>query len=110
MRKFKLNANLYLYTIPGYGALRQKQIVEGDEYAKYCPSHLTEIFDGIEESQTTKEDEKMQEKTDQAQTVGITLMQESLLQDAIPEIKFEETDEEVKEDAKPKKGRQKKTV
>jgi hypothetical protein len=45
MRRFKKRDNLNLVVLPGIGRLRNDQVLEGDEWARYCPQCLVEILD-----------------------------------------------------------------
>jgi hypothetical protein len=47
MKKYKKNPFISVAFVPGIGHLPEGMILEGDEYAKYAPSVLVEIPDGV---------------------------------------------------------------
>ena len=44
-RRFKKNPSFNMVSLPGYGALYGDTVIEGDQYAKFCPALLTEVFE-----------------------------------------------------------------
>jgi len=43
--KFRKRADKHVVFIPGAGALRANQILEGEQWAKYCPALLEEVIE-----------------------------------------------------------------
>lgn len=54
-RKFRKKPGLGMLSLPGMAGLGNDTIVEGDEYARFCPAVLEEVFD----SPPTKQAEKV---------------------------------------------------
>jgi hypothetical protein len=46
MRRFKKKPELGFVVIPGLGRVTGDTVLEGDQYAKFCPSLLVEVLDG----------------------------------------------------------------
>lgn len=46
-RRFKKKAGLGIVSLPGVAGLGNDTIVEGDEYARFCPVILEEVFDEV---------------------------------------------------------------
>jgi len=44
-RRFRKKAGLGALCLPGVGGIGNDSIVEGDEYARFCPAVLEEVFD-----------------------------------------------------------------
>lgn len=44
-RRFKKKAGLGIVSLPGLPGLGNDTVVEGDEYARFCPAILVEVFD-----------------------------------------------------------------
>jgi hypothetical protein len=44
-RKFKKRADLGMVFVPGVGHVRNDQVLEGDQWARFCPSLLVEVLD-----------------------------------------------------------------
>lgn len=44
-RRFRKKAGLGIVALPGVGGLGNDTVVEGDEYARFCPAILEEIFE-----------------------------------------------------------------
>ena len=44
-RRFRKKAGLGIISLPGLPGLGEDVIVEGDEYARFCPAVLEEVFD-----------------------------------------------------------------
>ena len=49
-RRFKKKAGLGIVSLPGVAGLGNDTIVEGDEYARFCPVILEEVFDEVSAS------------------------------------------------------------
>ena len=46
-RRFRKKAGLGVVSLPGMPGLGNDTIVEGDEYARFCPAVLEEVFDEV---------------------------------------------------------------
>ena len=48
MRRFKKRADISVAFIPGYGRVGPNAVLEGDQWAKFCPALLVEVAAGAE--------------------------------------------------------------
>jgi len=60
-RKFRKKPGLGMLSLPGMAGLGNDTIVEGDEYARFCPAVLEEVFDNPPVKKAVKEAPKKAE-------------------------------------------------
>lgn len=58
-RRFKKKAGLGVVCLPGLPGIGNDTIVEGDEYARFCPAVLEEVFDVVASPKLASKPEAM---------------------------------------------------